>query len=231
MLNYSFLNYEVLVTAAVTVTTDTTLAEEQTALIGDANYLTIATYNLENMDPSDNKYTILANDIVYSLRAPDILAVQEVQDADGAGSGTDLSGVSNVQGLIDAIFAQSGLVYTYVEIAPDVANTTGGEPGGNIRNGYLYQADRVTLVSGSLALLTDRRIQRQPQAAGRDLAVPGRGSDHDQRPLHLARRQRSAVGRDPAAGQCRRRLRAPRRPPQSGPISTPIWRPIRRSIT
>ena len=167
VLNYSFLNYEVLVTAAVTVTSDTTLAEERTALIGDANYLTIATYNLENMDPSDNKYTILANDIVYSLRAPDILAVQEVQDADGAGGGSNLSGVSNVQGLIDAIFAQSGLVYTYVEIAPDTANTTGGEPGGNIRNGYLYQADRVTLVSGSLALLTDAAFtgSRKPLVA------------------------------------------------------------------
>ena len=81
------------------------------------------------MDPSDNKYDILAHDIVYNLRAPDIIAAQEIQDADGAGSGSDLSGASNAQGLIDAIFAQSGIVYTYVEIAPTVAGTTGGEPG------------------------------------------------------------------------------------------------------
>ncbi len=155
VVNYSFLNYEVLATSAVTVTTDVTLTEEQTSLQGDVNYLTIATYNLENMDPSDNKYTILGHDIVYNLRAPTILAVQEVQDADGAGTGSDLSGVSNVQGLIDAIFAESGITYTYVEIAPTVANTTGGEPNGNIRNGYLYRADQVSLVSGSLALLTD----------------------------------------------------------------------------
>lgn len=167
VLNYSFLNYELLVTAAVTVTQDVTLTDERTSLIGDANYLTIATYNLENMDPSDNKYTILANDIVFSLRAPDIIGVQEVQDADGAGSGANLSGVSNVQGLIDAIFAQSGLVYTYVEIAPDTANTSGGEPGGNIRNGYLYQADRVTLLAGSVALLTDAAFNgsRKPLVA------------------------------------------------------------------
>jgi VCBS repeat-containing protein len=167
VLNYSFLNYEVLATSAVTVTQDVTLADEQTALTADVNYLTIATYNLENMDPSDNKYDILGHDIVYSLRAPDIVAVQEVQDADGAGTGSNLSGVSNVQGLIDAIFAESGIVYTYVEIAPDVANSTGGEPNGNIRNGYLYRADHVALVSGSLALLTDSAFNgsRKPLVA------------------------------------------------------------------
>ena len=167
VLNYSFLNYELLATSAVIVTQDVTLGEEQTALIGDANYLTIATYNLENMDPSDNKYSILGHDIVYNLRAPTILAVQEVQDADGAGTGTNLSGVSNAQGLIDAIFAESGIVYTYVEIAPTVANSTGGEPNGNIRNGYLYRADQVSLVSGSLALLTDAAFNgsRKPLVA------------------------------------------------------------------
>lgn len=154
IVNYSFGNYEVLVTSAVTVTNDVTLTDETSALVGDANHLSIASYNLENLDPSDNKYDILANDIVYSLRAPDIIAVQEVQDADGAGTGSNLSGVSNVQGLIDAIFAASGIVYTYVEIAPDVANSTGGEPNGNIRPGYLYRADHVSLVEGSLALIT-----------------------------------------------------------------------------
>lgn len=167
VVNYSFLNYEVLATSAVTVTQDVTLTDETTNLVGNANYLTIATYNVENMDPSDNKYTILANDIVYSLRAPDIVALQEVQDADGAGTGSDLSGVSNVQGLITAIFNLTGLVYTYVEIAPTVANSTGGEPNGNIRNGYLYQADRVTLQTGSLALLTDAAFNgsRKPLVA------------------------------------------------------------------
>lgn len=167
VVNYSFLNYEVLATSAVTVTQDVTLTDEQTALQGDVNYVTIATYNVENMDPSDNKYTILAHDIIYSLSAPDIVALQEVQDADGAGTGSDLSGVSNVQGLIDAIFAASGIVYTYVEIAPTVANSTGGEPNGNIRNGYLYQADRVSLISGSLALLTDSAFNgsRKPLVA------------------------------------------------------------------
>ncbi|MGK6319449.1 Calx-beta domain-containing protein [Sphingomonas sp. DT-204] len=155
VVNYSFDQYEVIATEAVAVTKDATLDREATTLsAGDANYLSIATYNLENLDTSDNKFDILANDIVYSLKAPDIVAVQEIQDADGAGSGTDLSGTVTAQGLIDAIYEASGLHYAYVEVAPTVAGSTGGEPGGNIRNGYLYNLDRVDYVDGSAELIT-----------------------------------------------------------------------------
>jgi predicted extracellular nuclease len=153
IVNYSFDAYEVLVTEAVTVTNDTTLTRETTTLAGDANHLSIATYNLENLDMSDHKFDILASDIVYNLHAPDIIAVQEIQDADGAGSGSDLSGTVTAQGLIDAIYATSGLRYAYIEVAPTVAGSTGGEPGGNIRSGYLYNLDRVDYVEGSAELI------------------------------------------------------------------------------
>lgn len=153
VVNYAFENYEVIVTEAVTLTTDTTLVREETALQGDANNLSIATYNLENLDASDNKFDILASDIVYNLGAPDIIAAQEIQDADGAGSGSDLSGTVTAQGLIDAIFAESGKRYAYVEIAPTTAGSTGGEGGGNIRNGYFYNIDRVDYVEGSAQLI------------------------------------------------------------------------------
>jgi Ca2+-binding RTX toxin-like protein len=167
VLNYSFDRYEVVATERAVITTDRTLGDNDTALKGDVNYVSVATYNVENMDPSDNKYDILANNIVNSLKAPDIIALQEVQDADGARSGTILSGVSNVQGLIDAIAKLSGLVYTYVEVAPTTANSTGGEPNGNIRNGYLYLSSRVTLVDGSLGLIEDAAFNgsRKPVVA------------------------------------------------------------------
>lgn len=167
VVNYSFDRYEVLATERAVITTDRTLGDNNAALKGDANYVSVATYNVENMDPSDNKYDILANDIVNSLKAPDIVALQEVQDADGAGGGSILSGASNVQGLIDAIAKLSGLVYTYVEIAPTTANSTGGEPNGNIRNGYLYLSNRVTLLEGSLGLIEDAAFNgsRKPLVA------------------------------------------------------------------
>jgi VCBS repeat-containing protein len=155
ILNYSFEHYELLATQAVTTVRDVTLSDNDTTLRGDANFLSLATYNLENLDPSDGKYDVLGRDIVYSLGAPDILAVQEMQDANGSASGGTLSGVSNAQGLIDAIYALSGIVYSYAEIAPTTPNSTGGEPNGNIRNGYFYRPDRVTLVEGSLATVND----------------------------------------------------------------------------
>lgn len=167
VVNYAFNNYEVLVTEAVAVTKDVTLDKEVSGLRGDANYLSLATYNLENLDPTDMKFDVLAGNIVYNLRAPDILAVQEVQDADGAGTGANLSGTVTAQGLIDAIHAQSGLRYGYVEVAPVTANSTGGEPNGNIRNGFFYNLDRVSYVANSAELITDGAYNgsRNPLAA------------------------------------------------------------------
>ena len=153
IVNYAAARYEVLVTEAVTLTRDVTLAREVSLLTGDSTHLSIATYNVENLDRSDNKFDILASNIVYNLRAPDILGLQEIQDADGAGPGRDLSGTITAQGLIDAISRISGAHYAYIEIAPTVANTTGGEPNGNIRNGFLYNTDRVSYVVGSAELI------------------------------------------------------------------------------
>lgn len=154
IVNYAFNSYEVIVTEAVTVTTDAPApAREVADFAGDADHLTIATFNVENLDPADTTFARLADNIVYSLRAPDIIGVQEIQDADGAGAGANLSGTQTAATLIAAIEAAGGPSYAYVEVAPTVAGTTGGEPGGNIRNGYFYRTDRVDYVEGSARLI------------------------------------------------------------------------------
>jgi VCBS repeat-containing protein len=156
IVNYAFNNYEVVVTEAVTVTKDVTLTDEVSSLVGDATHLSLATYNVANLDPGDGaRFALLAADIVTNLRAPDILAVQEIQDADGAGGDSDLSGAATAQALIDAIEDAGGPTYVYVEVAPTTPGSTGGEPGGNIRNGYLYTSERVTYVDGSAQLIAD----------------------------------------------------------------------------
>jgi hypothetical protein len=110
VISYAFGSYELLVTEAVTVTSDVSMGRETTALDGDRDHLTVASYNLENIDPTDSqaKFDILAKDIVFNLSAPDILAVQEIQDADGAKNGTDLSGQATAAKLIAAIKAAGG---------------------------------------------------------------------------------------------------------------------------
>jgi predicted extracellular nuclease len=157
VISYSFENYELLVTEAVTVTEDRTIVAESTTLKGDTDNLSVASYNLENLDPTDSaqKFDLLAKNIVYNLSAPDIIAVQEIQDADGAGRGSNLSGQATADLLISWIKANGGPDYVYVEVAPSVAGSTGGEPGGNIRNGFFYNPDRVTFVEGSARLIED----------------------------------------------------------------------------
>ncbi|HEU0099304.1 MAG TPA: cadherin domain-containing protein [Allosphingosinicella sp.] len=155
IMNYAFNNYEVLVTEAVTVVQDFTMPRETTSLVGDRDHLTIASYNVENLDPGDGpvKFNLLAQNIVYNLQAPDIIALQEVQDANGLNGSPPLSGVETANLLIAAIDAAGGPHYVYVEVAPSSDGSTGGEPGGNIRNGFLYNADRVSYIVGSAFLI------------------------------------------------------------------------------
>lgn len=124
---------------------------EVTTLRGDAEHLTVGAFNVENLDPTDPqaKFDALAGNIVTNLGAPDIVGLEEVQDADGPGAGTNYSGQPTAQKLIDAIVAAGGPRYLYVEVAPTMNNVSGGEANGNIRQGYLYNPDRVGFVSVS----------------------------------------------------------------------------------
>ena len=127
------------------------LPKETTALDGDAEHLTIGALNVENLDPTDPqaKFDALALNIVNNLGAPYIVGLEEVQDADGAGNGTNYSGHPTADKLIAAITAAGGPHYAYVEVAPTANNVSGGESNGNIRQGYLYNPDRVGFVSVS----------------------------------------------------------------------------------
>lgn len=127
------------------------LPKETTTLDGDVDHLTVGALNVENLDPTDAqaKFDALAANIVTNLGAPDIVGLEEVQDADGTGNGTNYSGQATAAKLIAAIQAAGGPTYVYVEIAPTANNQNGGESNGNIRNGYLYNPDRVGFVSVS----------------------------------------------------------------------------------
>jgi len=149
--------YEVIATSVEHTTSGGAVPLEVTTLAGDASHLTIGAYNLENISPqdSDAKFAALAADIAHNLGAPDILGVEEIQDADGTGNGTNYSGADTLNKLVAAIEAAGGPHYSWIEIAPTANNTTGGESNGNIRNAFLYLADRVEYVEGSARLVTD----------------------------------------------------------------------------
>ncbi|WKL00382.1 hypothetical protein Q0F98_25120 [Paenibacillus amylolyticus] len=82
-----------------------------------------------------------------NLNTPDIIGIMEVQDNDGdADTGTTAANES-FQTLIDAIKTNNGPTYRYSEISPE-NNKDGGAPGANIRVGFLYQPNRVSLATG-----------------------------------------------------------------------------------
>ena len=118
-----------------------------TGLNGGKASLTIATYNVENLDPSDGteRFRQLARGIVDQLRSPDIVALQEVQDNSGAEDDGVVQANETFAGLIQAILEVGGPAYEYGQIDPG-DGTDGGLPGGNIRLGYLFNFARVELL-------------------------------------------------------------------------------------
>jgi glycerophosphoryl diester phosphodiesterase len=152
VVNYNFGNYEVVATEAFEVT-DGGLRQEETPLVGTENQLTVASYNVLNLDPSDSEQIAqIAAQIVNNLKSPDILALQEIQDNNGATDDGTTAGDRTLQALADAIAAAGGSTYQFAEVPP-ADGTSGGQPGGNIRVAYLYNPERVQLNENSLQSL------------------------------------------------------------------------------
>jgi uncharacterized protein len=138
VLDYSFGNFKLELTSALT-RMNNGLTKEITAAPG-AGQLTVATFNVENLEPGDaqSKFDGLAQTIVTNLRSPAIIVTEEVQDNDGASNTTVVDASQTWNKLIAAITTAGGPAYAYTNINP-VDDQDGGEPGGNIRVGFLYR--------------------------------------------------------------------------------------------
>ncbi|MGW6555555.1 endonuclease/exonuclease/phosphatase, partial [Streptomyces sp. NPDC055051] len=111
------------------------------------NELAVATYNVENLDPTDpqEKFDALAKAVVENLAAPDVLALEEIQDDNGAKNDGTVSAEQTLKKFTDAIVAAGGPAYAWRSIDPE-NNKDGGEPGGNIRQVFLFNPERVSFV-------------------------------------------------------------------------------------
>ncbi|MFE8937828.1 endonuclease/exonuclease/phosphatase family protein [Streptomyces sp. NPDC007872] len=109
------------------------------------NELAVATYNVENLDPSDpqEKFDALAKAVVENLASPDIVALEEIQDDNGAKNDGTVSAGQTVKKFTDAIVAAGGPAYEWRSVDPE-NNKDGGEPGGNIRQVFLFNPARVS---------------------------------------------------------------------------------------
>lgn len=121
-----------------------TLAPEKTKPQA-ANELAVATYNVENLDPTDpqEKFDALAKAVVENLASPDVLALEEIQDDNGAKNDGTVSAGQTLVKFTAAIAAAGGPAYQWATVDPE-DKKDGGQPGGNIRQVFLYNPARVS---------------------------------------------------------------------------------------
>ena len=142
IMDYSLGNFKLYNTEPLPPLLDTGVVSETVASAA-SDQLSIATFNTENLDPTDSpaKFSSLARQIVHYLKSPDLLALQEIQDNDGASITTVVAADVTYQMLVDAIQDAGGPPYQYRQIDPQ-DDQDGGALGGNIRVGFLFRADR-----------------------------------------------------------------------------------------
>jgi YVTN family beta-propeller protein len=165
ILDYSFSNFKLLNTETLSVTSSG-LQREVTSLTSSDDQLTLATFNVENLDPKledrtkvdqqsssnvdddlgDGKFKAIAERIVNNLKTPDIISLEEIQDNTGAEINDGVVDSSEtLRLLIQAIKDAGGPAYEFRVINP-VEGEDGGQPGGNIRVGFLFNPARVSFV-------------------------------------------------------------------------------------
>ncbi len=159
VLGFGFGNYQIWTNEnEVPAIIDGGTTPEETWIENDEDELTVAAYNVENFsaDPShtsDEKAQRIAESFVNDLNSPDIIVMVEVQDSDGPTASGNSDATASYERLIADIEAAGGPTYAWTDIAPEY-NQDGGQPGGNIRVGYLYNPDRVTLSEGTKGTAT-----------------------------------------------------------------------------
>lgn len=194
VLDYSFGNFKLFNTTALPSVVPSGLIQETTTLVGTATQVTVATFNVENLDPKleditkvadrssanvdddvgEGKFAALAGLVVQNLHSPDIIALEEVQDNSGAEiNDGEVDATNTYNMLIAAIQDAGGPVYDFRDVPP-VEGQDGGQPGGNIRVGFLFNPARVTFVDrpGATSTTANAII---PSASGPQLLYsPGR---------------------------------------------------------
>lgn len=160
VVGYSFGNFEILPTIDFSANvTDGGLSPDATLLKGTVDQLTVASYNVLNLETNDadgdtdvanGRFDAIAAQIVENLASPDVIGLQEIQDNSGSTDDGITAADVTLQALVDAIMAAGGPEYAFIDNTAITDGQSGGQPGGNIRTAFLYDPTRVDLVDGSV---------------------------------------------------------------------------------
>ncbi|KAJ4266437.1 hypothetical protein NW762_004421 [Fusarium torreyae] len=147
VVSYAFGFYRILPLTATKVTKPANAEHPAVSFTskGSCKGISVADYNAENLNPASTHLPLVVEQIVKKLRNPDLIFLQEVQDNTGATNDGVVSANKTLAALADGIEEASGVVYEWAEVDP-ADNEDGGQPGGNIRQAYLYRPDAVELV-------------------------------------------------------------------------------------
>ncbi len=174
-LNYRSQSWQIACNHAASIETGPQITETVTSLHSDDNSLTVMTLNTLNLDVKieskdkvldprrdidddvgEGRFLRLARAIVRQACSPDVVALQEIQDNDGAEISEVVDASETYKLLIKEVLKLGGPRYAWLDIPPQVG-ADGGQPGGNIRNAYLYNPERVNVVAGSLQRLASQQ--------------------------------------------------------------------------
>ncbi len=130
----------------------------------EALWLKVGAFNIENFEEQGDPYAKdvdIADIIVHNMGAPDVVIVVEMGDdygstivyvnQDNAYAIPDgiVTSVLNFRSIVDSIKSVGGPQYDFRCIDPE-ENRDGGEPGTNIRVGFLFRTDTVEFVDAGL---------------------------------------------------------------------------------
>lgn len=154
IVDYSYRQYKIYPTQALPAYLET-IVPRVGSLAPTTGGLTVAGFNVENLAPvaapngDPGKMSGLAKIVGDNLLFPDIIGLVEIQDSSGNLDDGTVSADVTLNELEAAIdFYASDLQrydYEWRQISP-IYNTEGGEPGGNIRVGFMFNTKRVSFV-------------------------------------------------------------------------------------
>ncbi|MER5430791.1 endonuclease/exonuclease/phosphatase family protein [Streptomyces sp. NPDC002588] len=152
--------------------------------------LAVATYNVENLDALDDqeKFDRLAQGVAVNLSSPDIVALEEIQDDNGATDDGTVTSEATLKRFTDAVRAAGGPRYQWRYISP-ANDQDGGEPGGNIRQVFLFNPKRVSFTdraggdaTTATSVVKSRKGVRLSYSPGR-IDPTGDAWDNSRKPL------------------------------------------------
>ncbi|MFY7973977.1 MAG: endonuclease/exonuclease/phosphatase family protein [Rubrivivax sp.] len=144
VMDFSFGNPKLYVTQAPTVVSNNLQKEVAAPLV--QGQLGIGSYNVENLGGNATQARIdaVAGQIAVNMAAPHIVSLQEIQDNNGATNDGTVAADVTLSRLAAAVNAQApGRNYTWLNVNPQNL-ADGGQPGGNIRQAFLYDSNRVS---------------------------------------------------------------------------------------